>query len=481
MVTRVSAIGEIAMAQQTITSLLQVGQIARLIPSVSDSKREERATSSLLATLMVVPAFAQEVLGEMGAPAGKRAKIRCYTEVVFRTKDERKPRPDGLIVVTVGSREWTAFVESKVGATVLKKEQIEEYLDLAKELSVDAVITLSNQFAPLPTHHPLPISKQKTRYVELYHFSWLALVSKAIIVTENNEIVDTEQGYILNELVRYLQQDASGVSSLTRMAPGWKDLCAAVQQGATLSRNAEYVQESIASWHQLLRYLAIELGVAIAKPVKIFLSRARSKDPELNYQEDLTELVKDNRLHAEFDIPNAAARFEFSADFMRRTINLSMKIDAPKDKTRSTASINWLMRQLKGTDEQDLSIRAFWPKRIPMTSASLSSVLENPTILMPENVSDLPVSFEVVRVLDLAGRFKGAKTFVEDAAQAFPQYYAKVGQLLTKWVPKPPKVKEPVAVQDAVEIRMPSSSESIAPAHLEQQAPEVPSIDIEQS
>ena len=469
------------MTQQTITSLLQAGQIARLIPSVSDSKREERATSSLLATLMVVPAFAQEVLGEVGAPTGKRAKIRCYTEVVLRAKDERKPRPDGLIVVTVGSREWSAFVESKVGATELKKEQIEEYLDLAKELGVDAVITLSNQFAPLPTHHPLPISKQKTRSVALYHFSWLALVSKATLVTENKEMDDTEQGYILNELVRYLQHDASGVTSLTRMASGWKELCTVVQQGATLSRNAEFVQESIASWHQLLRYLAIQLSIAIARPVKIYLSRARSKDPELNYQEDLIELVKNNRLHAEFDIPNAAARFEFSVDFMRRTINLGMKLDAPEDKVRSTASINWLVRQLKETDEQDLSIRAFWPRRIPMTSASLSSVLEDPTILVPENVSDLPVSYEVVRVVDLAGRFKGAKTFVEDAAQAFPQFYAKVGQLLTKWVPKPPKVKETDSVQDVDKIKMPSSAESIVPAVPEQQAPEVPSIDIEQS
>ena len=469
------------MTQQTIISLLQAGQIARLIPSVTDSKREERATSSLLATLMVVPAFAHEVLGEVGAPTGKRAKVRCYTEVAFRTKDQRKPRPDGLIVVTVGSREWSAFVESKVGTAELKKEQIEEYLNLAKELGIDAVITLSNQFAPLPTHHPLPISKQKTRSVALYHFSWLALVSKAILVTENKQIEDTEQGYILNELVRYLQHDASGVTALTRMASGWKDLCAAVQQGATLRRNTDFVQESVASWHQLLRYLAIQLSVVIAKPVKIHLSRARSKDPELNFQEDIAELVKNNCLQAEFDIPNAGARLELSVDFMRRTINLGMKFDAPTDKVRSTASINWFVRQLKGTDEQDLSIRAFWPRRISMTSASLFSVLEDPTILVPENVSDLPVSFEVVRVVDLAGRFRGAKTFVEDAAQAFPQFYAKVGQLLTKWVPKPPKVKETDSVQDVDETKMPTDAESIAPAVSEQQVPEIPSIDIEQS
>lgn len=469
------------MAQQKITSLLQEGQIARLIPSVSDSKREERATSSLLATLMVVPAFAQEILREVGAPTGKRAKIRCFTEVVFRTKNKRKLRPDGLVVVTVGSREWSAFIESKVGNAELKKEQIEEYLQLAKELGVDAVITLSNQFAPLPTHHPISISKQKTKSVNLYHFSWLALTSKAILITENKEIDDTEQGYILSELVRYLQHDASGVTALTRMAAGWKDLCVAVQQGATISRNADFVKESVASWHQLLRYLAIQLSVAIAKPVKIHLSRVRSKDPELNFQEDIVELVRDNRLHAAFDIPNAAANLEFSTDFMRRTVNLSMKLDAPKDKVRSTASINWLLRQLKGTDEQDLSIRAFWPRRIPMTSVSLSSLVEDPAFLVPGNVSDLPVSFEVVRVVDLAGRFKGRKTFVEEAAHAFTQFYANVGQSLTKWVPKPPKVKEDSNLQEIDEFKMPSNAESITPTVPEKQVPEVSRTEIEQS
>jgi len=469
------------MAQQSITDLLQTGQIARLIPSVSDSKREERATSSLLATLMVVPAFAQEVLGECGAPIGIRAKMRCYTEVVFRAKDEKKPRPDGLIVVSVGSREWSALIESKVAGAELKKEQIEEYLDLAKELGVDAVITFSNQFAPLPTHHPLPISKQKTKSVNLYHFSWLALVSKAILVTENKEVDDTEQGYILNELVRYLQHDASGVTSLTKMAAGWKDLCAAVQQGATISRNTEFVQASVASWHQLLRYLAIQLSVSITKPVKICLSRARSKDPELNFQEDITELVKNNQLHAEFDIPNAAAKLEFSVDFMRRTINLIMRLDAPKNKVRPTASINWFVRQLKGTEEQDLSIRAYWPKRIPMTSASLRSIEEDPSILVPNNISDLPVSFEVVRVVDLAGRFKGAKTFVEDTAETFPTFYANVGQLLTKWVPKPPKVKEVDSAQETDKFDIPSSAESIIPSVPEQQVVEGSCSDIKQT
>ena len=91
------------MAVMNVLDELESGQVARLIPTVADSKREERATSSLLASFMVVPGFAKQVLAAANSPVGKRVKVACYTEVVFKTKGERHPRPDGLIVVTNGS------------------------------------------------------------------------------------------------------------------------------------------------------------------------------------------------------------------------------------------------------------------------------------------------------------------------------------------------------------------------------------------
>lgn len=120
-----------------------------------------------------------------------------------------------------------------------------------------------------------------------------------------------------------------------------------------------------------------------------------------------------------------------------------MKLEAPKDKSRSTAPINWLTRQLKDKDIGAVSIRAYWPKRIQMTSVSLAEAIENPALLIPPNVNDLPVSLEVVRVVDLAAKFKGAKTFIEETSREFPAFYQDVGQHLSRWVAKAPKVKEP--------------------------------------
>lgn len=425
-----------------IMDQIESGQVARLIPTVADSKKEERATSSLLAAFTVVPSFAQSVLSAVGAPFGKRSKIKCYTEVVFKSKGSKRPRPDGLLIVTSGTKSWSAIIESKIGAAELRKEQIEEYLDLAREVRADAVITLSNQFATLPTHHPVSVHKQKIRTVGLFHFSWLSVVSSAILCSDNKQIEDPEQAYILSELVRYLEHDSSGITAFSGMSKGWKTLCSELLQGAAINKKADYVEQSVASWQQLLRFLAIRLSVSIGKPVNIYLTRARANDPAVNFDEDVTRLLKDNCLHAEFDIPDAASRLVFTADILRRTINLSMKLDAPKDKSRVTAPINWLTRQLKVESDPALTIRAYWPKRIAMTSAPLSQVLEDPMVLVPTNVTELPVSFELVHVIDLAARFRGSKTFVEETEKAFPEFYAKVGQYLTRWVPKPPKVKE---------------------------------------
>jgi len=449
-----------------ITTIHASGQLARLIPTVADSKKEERATSCLLATFMVVPIFAREVLASAGAPVGKRLKINCFTEVTFKASDKGKgPRPDGLIVISNGSKNWTALVESKIGNSELTKEQVETYLDLAKQHGINAVITISNQFATTPTHHPVKVAKNKTRSVELYHFSWLSLKSTAVLLTGNKRIDDPEQAYILSELVRYLDHDYSGVSSLTRMPSYWKDACNSIQQGTTLVKSSEIVEQSVCGWHQLLRHLSINLSMAIGEPIKIALSRAREKDPELNFQEDCSHLSKENCLHAEFDIPNAASRLIFTADILRRTINISMKLEAPKDISRATASVNWITRQLRGKSIENISVRAYWPKRIPMTAAPLEEVIENPSAIIPPDTSELPTSLEVIRVIDEAARFKGAKTFVEDSSKGFLSFYQDVGQHLSKWVAKAPKVKEPKPVEPSIPTILSGSDEMVLNEH----------------
>lgn len=426
-----------------LEKILASAKKARLIPTLPDSKKEEKATSCLLATFMVVPEFARQVLSDAGAPVGKRIHIECYTEVSFKVNEPHKNyRPDGLIVIKGGAKTWKALIESKIGNNHLIPEQVEDYLDLARKHGIDSVITISNQFATIPTHHPIKIKKNKLRTTRLFHFSWLSLVSRAILISDNKAIEDAEQSYILNELVLYLDHESSGVSALARMHSNWKEACTDVHQGVSLGKNSDTVRNSVSSWHQLQRHLSLKLSVSIGSQVTIHLTRQRAKDAELNLQEDCVTLSQKNYLDTDFIIKNAASDLHFCADFLRRTITISMKLEAPKDKSRATASINWLTRQLKGLDTESVTIRAHWPRRILMTSASLQDAMENPNVLLPPGENVLPSYLEVARVIDLAVRFKGAKTFVEDSWNELESYYRDVGQHLSKWVPKPPKIKE---------------------------------------
>ena len=425
-----------------IQSQLTSGKLARLIPSIADSKKEEKATSIALAAFMAVPEFAAKVLGGIGISVGKRTKIECYTEVVFKeiAKDGDR-RPDGLIVVKTGSKVWSALVESKIGRAELQQDQIESYLSLAKQLKVDALITFSNQFAASPSHHPVQVSAVKTRSVNMFHFSWLSLKSMAAILVNEKGIADPDQAYIMSEVVRYLDNDSSGVESFSRMPQSWKDLCISIQNGATIGKNSEMIIESVGAWHQLLRQLSLDLSMAIGESVEISLTRENVRDTESLLTQEATQLRATGCLDTELTIPNAASKLKITADVARKVVFVSMKIDAPKDTKRATASINWLLRQLKNKELVNLSVRAHWPRRMGTTIETIETVRDNPSILVPEGSNVIPTSLEVCRVIDLGARFKGAKTFVEDVSAVIPSFYQDAGQELRNWVPKAPTIK----------------------------------------
>ncbi len=147
---------------KNLPDILAKGEPARLIPVVADTRKEQRATSALLAVIGSVAEYGRVLLSVVGAPVGKTSRIRCFTEVEFkRQPKEIRQRPDGLIQVQTGKRIWSAIVEAKVGNAVLDAEQIEAYVDIARLVGADAVITISNQFAARPTHHPVTVSKRK--------------------------------------------------------------------------------------------------------------------------------------------------------------------------------------------------------------------------------------------------------------------------------------------------------------------------------
>jgi hypothetical protein len=109
-------------------------QPARLIPTAGirgTREQEQRATSALLSVMKAVPAFGRALLGELGAPKGKRTKIETFVEVSLDSGDGGKVRPDGVIVAEHSGTRWAALIEVKTGNNQTNEEQVLSYVEAA--------------------------------------------------------------------------------------------------------------------------------------------------------------------------------------------------------------------------------------------------------------------------------------------------------------------------------------------------------------
>ena len=201
---------------------LSRGDKARLFPVLATTSKEGRITSIVLACLTKIDEFGAALLGSLGQRIGARSSIETYTEVVFeKAPNLVSDRPDGLIVVCVGKREWRALVEAKVGNATLDCEQIERYRNVAKENGIDCVITLSNQFATSPSSHPVESVRKSRSKIPVYHWSWMHILTTAELLVNQKNIADEDQHFLMKELHRFLQHESTGVKGFERMPKAW--------------------------------------------------------------------------------------------------------------------------------------------------------------------------------------------------------------------------------------------------------------------
>ncbi len=143
---------------------------ARLIP-VSGiggaAEQERRGSSALLAVMQSVREFGRLITRRLGAPAGT---VLTYIEVPL-AHGEGRVRPDGVVRVVRGKKEWKALVEVKTDANHLQARQLEMYLDVAREQHFDALLTVSNEIPVIPGEHPTPVDPKKLRGVQVHHLS----------------------------------------------------------------------------------------------------------------------------------------------------------------------------------------------------------------------------------------------------------------------------------------------------------------------
>lgn len=419
---------------------------ARLIPTSGingSDEQERRATSALLAVLGSVREFGRTLLSGVGAPAGN---VDTYIEVPFKLGD-REVRPDGLVRVTRGSKSWTALVEVKTGKNDLATDQLEAYLDVARERGFDALITISNQIPASADVHPTVVDKRKLRKVTMHHWSWADVLSTAVVQKEHKGVSDPEQAWILGELIRYLEHPKSGALEFDDMGPDWVPLREAVKAG-TLRASDSTVADVAARFDALIRYVALHLGRRLGADVIMQVGRREKADPTLRAQALQASLVDSATLVGIVRIPDTVGDVVVTADLRAGTVTCSVDVAAPKT-GRSTTRVNWLIRQLKSAPDTLRIEASTLGQRGPGAAELLREVRENPGLLVLDPTKDLR-SFRVAQAVPMGtkrGRGRGA--FIDSVLDAVDGFYEDTVQNIKAWSAAPPKMRNEVEAPEA--------------------------------
>ncbi len=434
---------------------------ARLIPTSGINgadEQERRATSALLAVLSAVLEYGRALTKPLGAPAGT---ITTFIEVPF-TLGEKRLYPDGLSRVTRGKTSWTCLVEVKTGSNALAVEQLENYLEIARNEGFDAVLAISNEIPAVAGQHPTKIDRRKLRKVALHHLAWTQVLAEAVLQKEFRGVADPDQAWILGELIRYLEHSRSGALEFDDMGETWTAVRDAVATG-TLRATDKGIATVVARFDALLRFTSLGLGRQLGTEAMPVLSRRELADPSLRAQALTQTLTQSGQLVGSIRIPGTVGPMSITADLRAGTLTCHVDLDAPKE-GRPATRVNWLIRQLKNAPEV-ARIECYLAHGRGSSSAELlHTVRESPTVLVTDAAKEIRTFRVAMTMTSTLGtkRGRGRGSFIESVLTGVDAFYAQVLQDLKAWSAAPPKLR-PAATPDVLELE-PTSPASLASA-----------------
>ena len=432
--------GDISLAEPRLIPLYKLGD-------------EMALTSVLLSAIKLVKEFRNAIFSE--AKLQKGGTVYFYTEVSF--KEFKDSRIDGLILI-VKNRKITdaAILEVKNGAGKLEKEQLERYQDVARQYAIPKFITISNEFVSDSTQSPLKIRSLKS--VEMRHYSWTYLLTLAhvLLFKTNISIQDEDQIEIMREVVNYFEHDKSGVVGINQMGPSWKQAIDKITRGENLKHSDELVYNASRNWHQEEMDMALMLSRELGVLVKSGDSRYKGNLEE-RIKNDCKTMLSDKRLSSTFKIKDAASDISVAALLDMKTIEMSVSLKAPQDKTLK-GQLSWLRKQIEKAAKKDqelfnrISGEIYFDVSIKSArSKERFSIVEFEKAAESLKGRELR-EFNIVFIKQLGVRFTSARKFVEELESMLTDFYRSIVQHLVKWEPPAPKIsRERTSQSEAID------------------------------
>lgn len=440
----------IGMTLKDFDDLLKMGnelhaQPARLIPFYKPGD-EMAITSIFLAALRLVNEFRDQIFKTIGLSRSKF--LRLYTEVEFVLYQQK--RVDGMILVVRGNKIVDALLlEVKNKTHELGEKQIQDYLGIAKDYGISNLLTVSNQFVSFPTQSPINIRAPKQ--VSAYHLSWsfILTIAHILLAKNDNNIEDADQVEIMKEVVDYFESPNSGILGFTQMKPGWSEFTKKANAGAPLLLSDPCVEDTVTSWLQKERDMALILSRKLGLLVKSGKSKYK-KDLSARILREKKKLVDKQCLESKLLIDNAAAPLDVLASFDRKTMTMSAKLSPPLDR-KMRGQITWVRNQLKKSERKNPIL---FEKLKP--DLSIDIFLKYVSVPIRVDLIDLDSAVEQIGAREikafcivlnryLGRKYESRKIVVQAVEEMLLEYYRGVLQHLHRWekpVPQIPKATE---------------------------------------
>jgi len=417
-------------------------QQARLIPVTGikgDLDQERRATSALLAVLVGVPDLAKSLLKPLGAPVGK---VETYIEPEFSV-GEKRIRPDGLIAIERAGKKWVCLVEVKTGKNLLQAEQLNAYLEIARVEKFDALLTISNEVLTLSGEHPTSgIDARKLRSTKITHYSWIRIITECLLQSEHRGVKDADQAWILKELIRFLQSDASGANEFDDMGANWVPVREGIASGSIASSDKR-LTEIVHKYESLMRFVAFKLSARLGVQAQEIAPRLAKDDPKKHAIQATGDFVNSRSLAGTIRVPGAVSDIEVVADLRASQVLCSINVIAPND-GRDLTRVNWLLRQIADAPKNTrIEVHGKRSRQADVVT-TLGEALLDPKKLALDQGKEIS-QFRLVTSTKMGTkRGSGAGSFIGSVTDAVESTYEHTLQKIRPYSSKAPKLSEKV-------------------------------------
>lgn len=382
-------------------------------PRLTDkNKKPERSLLSVfMRSLDLVPALRAEFLSMCGYGAGKTCTYSSYMETTYPSSKLPDGRPDGLVTCLRGKSEWAAFIEAKANDSKIRPEQIQEYAHLGSLLDVDAVISISNEYARVPTELPFHVPANKQRKRALFHFAWAELrgLIERHSVDPNNS--DLERA-VLSDVVEFLWDKSSGITTFDQMPKEWSDFVRSSGVGVGFSTKTPGITEIIRGWQQERRELRNKVTHRLGIDVELRHEIGVRVDFTDIMNADRKRLADDYELTARYQLKTCGVTLDVLAELQDRKTTLTVDLPVPDGKG-ARAITTWIAKQTLDFDPSKTVVIFDWKGRNNQRAVSLTDLRADPEVLHGEH-REAPRSIRIVRQVHDVKRFTSRKLFIQD-------------------------------------------------------------------